>query len=277
MNKINENYLKLVEDTILSNIHKYNYSPLTYTKKNPIKNLIKFLLNTLFNNNLKEITIKSKIKDRDIEDGLIRATNSFSMIGLKRLKNIRYLIEKINEEKISGDLIEAGIWKGGVIIYMRACLLSLNMNNKVFGADSFAGLPEIDDQTYPEDKIYRQILKNGNDKGLIISEDEVIENLNKFGFHDDNTILLKGWFNETLKDGRINKISLLRIDGDMYKSTYEALDLLYHKVTKGGYVIIDDYGLQSQACKKAVDDFRKKNDINSEIINIDWSGIYWKK
>ena len=277
MNKINENYLKLVEDTILSNIHKYNYSPLTYTKKNPIKNLIKFLLNTLFNNNLKEITIKSKIKDKDIEDGLIRGTNSFSMIGLKRLKNIRYLIEKINEEKISGDLIEAGIWKGGVIIYMRACLLSLNMNNKVFGADSFAGLPEIDDQTYPEDKIYRKILKNGNDKGLIISEDEVIENLNKFGFHDDNTILLKGWFHETLKDERINKISLLRIDGDMYKSTYEALNLLYHKVTKGGYVVIDDYGLKSQACKKAVDDFRKEKDINSELINIDWSGIYWKK
>lgn len=276
MNKINEKYLKLVEDTILSSIHKYNYSPLNYSK-NLLKNLIKFFLKISFNNDFKEITIKSKIRDEEIENGLVRGTNSFSMIGLKRLKNIRYLIEKINEEKISGDLIEAGIWKGGVIIYMRACLLSLNMNNKVFGADSFAGLPEIDDQTYPEDKIYRQILKNGNDKGLIISQDEVIENLNKFGFHDDNTILLKGWFNETLTDGRINKISLLRIDGDMYKSTYEALNLLYDKVSKGGYVIIDDYGLQSQACKKAVDDFRKKNDISSEIINIDWSGIYWKK
>ena len=276
MNKINEKYLKLVEDTILSSIHKYNYSPLNYSK-NLLKNLIKFFLKISFNNDFKEITIKSKIRDEEIENGLVRGTNSFSMIGLKRLKNIRYLIEKINEEKISGDLIEAGIWKGGVIIYMRACLLSLNMNNKVFGADSFAGLPEIDDQTYPEYKIYRQILKNGNDKGLIISQDEVIENLNKFGFHDDNTILLKGWFNETLTDGRINKISLLRIDGDMYKSTYEALNLLYDKVSKGGYVIIDDYGLQSQACKKAVDDFRKKNDISSEIINIDWSGIYWKK
>ena len=113
MNKINENYLKLVEDTILSNIHKYNYSPLTYTSNNLIKNLIKFLLNTLFNNNLKEITIKSKIKDKDIEDGLIRGTNSFSMIGLKRLKNIRYLIEKINEEKISGDLIKLVFGKEG--------------------------------------------------------------------------------------------------------------------------------------------------------------------
>ncbi len=42
-------------------------------------------------------------------------------------------------------------------------------------------------------------------------------------------------------------------------------------------MIIDDYGLKSQACKKAVDDFRKEKDINSELINIDWSGIYWKK
>ena len=157
MNKINENYLKLVEDIILSSIHKYNYSPLIYSKKNLLKTLLKFFLKIFFNNNQKEITIKSKIKDKDIEDGLIRGTNSFSMIGLKRLKNIRYLIEKINEEKISGDLIEAGIWKGGVIIYMRACLLCLSMNNKVFGADSFQGLPDIDDETYPEDKIYRKI------------------------------------------------------------------------------------------------------------------------
>ena len=160
---------------------------------------------------------------------------------------------------------------------MRACLLTLGENRSVYGADSFKGLPLVDDIKYPDDKIYKKILKKGNDKGLIISKGEVILNLKKFDFYDDKTILLEGWFENTLNDPRIQKLSLLRIDGDMYKSTYEALDMLYDKVSKGGFIVIDDYGLGSMSCKKAVDDFRKKNNIKSKLVKIDWTGVFWKK
>jgi hypothetical protein len=273
--KLREYYLNIIENLILSKLDKFNYSPLNYNN-NIFKNLIKFFLKLIISKK-NQIVIKSKLNDYEIENGLVRSTNSFSMVGTKRLRNIKFLLEELFKNNIDGDLIEAGIWKGGVLIYMRACLLAYGVDKKVYGADSFEGLPPIDDINYPSDKIYRKILKKGNDKGLIVTENEVIDNLDKFGFNDKNTILLKGWFDQTLKDERIKKICLLRIDGDMYKSTYEALNLLYKKVVKGGYIIVDDYGLKSGSCKQAVDDFRLKQNITSDLINIDWSGVFWKK
>ncbi len=273
--KLKENYLNIIESLILSKFDQFNYSSINYNN-NIFKNFVKFILNLFIFKN-KKIVIKSKITDHQIDNGLVRSSNCFSMIGTKRLRNIKTLLEDIIKNNIDGDLIEAGIWKGGVLIYMRACLLAYDIEKKVYGADSFEGLPPIDDINFPADKVYRKILKKGNDVGLIISKKEVTDNLEKFGFNDENTVLLKGWFEDTLKDERIKKICLLRIDGDMYKSTYEALDLLYDKVESGGYIIVDDYGLQSGSCKKAVDDFRIMKKINSELIKIDWSGVYWKK
>ncbi len=56
----------------------------------------------------------------------------------------------------------------------------------------------------------------------------------------------------------------------------DALGALYHKLTPGGYIIVDDYGT-IEACKLAVHDFKKKHGITEEIKTIDWSGIYWQK
>ena len=275
--KLITNYLNIVEDIIISNIHRYSYSTIQFYNKNFIKNFIKYILINIFNRNNRELVFRSSINDKQIKYGLLRSSESFSMIGRERLRNIRELIHEIKINKIDGDLIEAGIWRGGVIIYMRACLLAFNLDKKVFGADSFEGLPEIDDEKYPADKIYKKILKNGIDKGLIVQENEVLDNLNIFGFKDTKSILIKGWFEKSLYDQRIKKLSLIRIDGDMYKSTYEALKILYPKLSYGGFVVIDDYGLGSKSCKKAVDEFRLKNKIDNEIISIDWTGIYWKK
>ena len=274
---IEDLYLKLIEDTILSKIHPFTYADFKYNSKNILKNFIKFIIIKLFNKNSQRLVLKRNIKDNEIENGLIRASNSYSMIGKKRLVNIKTLINSIIHEKIEGDLIEAGIWKGGVLIYMRACLKVHNDERNVFGADSFMGLPEVDDVNFPDDKIYKKILKKGPDMSLIVDKKNVVDNLEIFNFNDDKTILLEGWFENTLKDSKIKKLALLRIDGDMYKSTYEVLDLLYEKVSKNGYIVVDDYGLKSQACKKAVDDFRNKHNITNKINYIDWSGIYWKK
>jgi O-methyltransferase len=87
---------------------------------------------------------------------------------------------------------------------------------------------------------------------------------------------LVGWFKDTLPNTPIEKLALLRLDGDMYESTMDALTHLYSKLSIGGYIIIDDWGAVP-ACKNAVIDFRTKFNISEEIIPIDWSGVYWKK
>lgn len=93
---------------------------------------------------------------------------------------------------------------------------------------------------------------------------------------DEHVKFLKGWFKDTLPNAPISKLSLLRLDGDMYESTMDAITVLYPKLSIGGYLIVDDWGAVA-GCKKAIEDYRKENNITEPIIEIDWTGVYWRK
>jgi O-methyltransferase len=196
-----------------------------------------------------------------------------TMIGWKRLENIQACLEDIIEQEIPGDLIETGIWRGGALIFMRAVLKANGISDRrVWGADSFRGLPRPDVVRYPADAgdmtyTYQE---------LAVSLDEVRANFEKYGLLDEQVRFLQGWFHETLPSAPIEELSLIRLDGDMYESTYVALESLYPKLSRGGYLIVDDYGAVP-ACRRAVQDFRHSFDISEEIIPIDWTGIYWRR
>jgi len=144
-------------------------------------------------------------------------------------------------------------------------------DRRIFVADSFAGLPPPDEGQYPLDKgdVHHTAPL------LAVSKEEVEGNFRKYGLMDDQVIFLKGWFKDTLPKAPVDKLAILRLDGDMYGSTIEALTFLYPKLSRGGYCIIDDYALEG--CRQAVDDYRKKNGVNDSIMKIDWMGAYWQK
>jgi O-methyltransferase len=197
-----------------------------------------------------------------------------SMIGYHRMKNIQTLSETIFRENIQGDFIEAGAWRGGACIFMQAILKSYNQTHRnVWVADSFEGLPKPNVNQYPEDE--------GNDLSvhhqLAVSLEQVKDNFKKYGLLNHNIKFLKGWFKDTLPKANIEKISMLRLDGDYYESTMDSLNNLYHKVVPGGFIIIDDYYAPGQGCPKAVRDFLKENNITITENIIDGHGIYWRK
>lgn len=194
-----------------------------------------------------------------------------TMIGEKRLDNVLYCTEQIIKNNIPGDLMETGVWKGGACIFMRAILKEHGDNNrKVICADSFEGLPP---NKHPND------INHGTDFSIMdhlkISLKDVQNNFRKFGLLDSQVGFLKGFFSqEMFKD--IGPLSLLRLDGDMYESTMEVLNACYAKVSKDGYIIVDDYGHWPN-CKDAVDDFRKQHNITTPLEWIDYTGVFWKK
>src|SRR5205085_12029434 len=100
-------------------------------------------------------------------------------------------------------------------------------------------------------------------------------NFHKYGLLDEQVVFLKGWFKDTLPTAPIDTLAILRLDGDMYSSTMDALVHLYPKLSKGGFCIIDDYGLP--ACRQAVHAYRAQHHIQSEIREIDWTGSFWRK
>lgn len=205
--------------------------------------------------------------------GRCRTSEAETMIGLTRLNNIQQCVTDVIRSNIPGDLVEAGVWRGGAAIFLRALLeVYSDAARKVWVADSFQGLPKPDPDRYPADR-GDTLWKIG---ALAVSLEEVKANFARYGLLDDRVQFLQGFFSETLPAAPIERISVLRLDCDMYESTMTVLDALYDRVSRGGYVIIDDFGAIA-ACRQAVSDFRSKSNINDEIHAIDWTGVYWQR
>ena len=195
-----------------------------------------------------------------------------SMIGLARLNNLQFCIEQIIAHQVLGYFVETGIWRGGACIFMNGLLHAHGESGrKIWAADSFEGVPK---PTLKEDQNLN--LSKENYPFLAVSLDEVKELFTRYDLLDDNVIFLKGWFKDTLSVAPIEKISLLRLDGDLYESTMDALNPLYHKVSSGGYVIVDDY-FSCPPCFQATNDFRKNHNIHEEMVSIDNQSAFWRK
>jgi hypothetical protein len=197
----------------------------------------------------------------------------YTMISLARLSNIQFCVEDILKNNVEGDFIETGVWRGGATIFMRAILKANGISDRVvWVADSFEGLPQS--KKYDEDIT---IMNDGGPMrlALAVSLERVKQGFAKFDLLDDQVNFIKGWFRDTLPRAPIEKLALLRLDGDLYDSTMDALNALYGKVTKGGYVIVDDYNRWPQ-CKEAIDDFRSARGIRDEMVNIDDDAVFWK-
>jgi O-methyltransferase len=206
-------------------------------------------------------------------DGSDWPKQAHTMIGLKRLDNLQLCVEDALANNIPGDLVETGVWRGGATILMRAILKAYGITDRgVWVADSFAGLPRPDAERFPEDKGDRL----HEYRILAVSLEEVQENFRRYGLLDEQVRFVKGWFRDTLASAPIKSIAVLRLDGDMYESTWEALTNLYPKLSVGGYAIIDDYKV-IPGCKLAVDEFRRVHEITDEISEIDWAGVFWQR
>lgn len=196
-----------------------------------------------------------------------------TMIGMKRIENLQFCIEKVITENIPGDFIETGVWRGGATIFMKAMLQAMEDKQRlVWVADSFEGLPKPDKEKYAADEFDTHYKM----KELAISLETVKKNFQKYDLLDDQVRFLKGWFKDTLPTAPIKSLAVVRLDGDMYESTMDGLVNLYPKLSVGGYIIIDDWNAV-QGCKKAVNDYRAQHGITETIVDIDGTGVFWRK
>jgi O-methyltransferase len=208
----------------------------------------------------------------------LRATDHTSiahtMVSMQRLDHLQSCVNDVLLEGIPGDFIETGVLRGGCSILMRAILKAYGVTDRlVWLADSFEGLPAPNPDKYPADTGAEWHLFLGGDAGL----ESVKRNFNRYGLLDDQVRFLKGWFRDTLPHAEIGDLALLRLDGDLYESTMDALVPLYPRVSPGGYILVDDYDLPM--CRKAVNDFRDINDISDPITFVEGSGAgaYWRR
>lgn len=197
----------------------------------------------------------------------------YTMVGEKRLANLEECFRTILADGIPGDFIECGVWRGGSAIFLRGLLAAYEEPERaVWVADSFRGLPP---PTAPPDVEFGLDLSGENAPMLAVDAETVWRAFDAFGLMDARVKFLPGWFRDTLPGAPIEKLAILRLDGDIYESTMDALQALYDKLVPGGFCIVDDYFVPT--CRQAVEEFRASRGIGEPMVNIDWTGHYWRK
>jgi O-methyltransferase len=207
------------------------------------------------------------------EQGLDWPLFGMTMVGARRLENVQSCVETALAENVPGDFVETGVWRGGTCILAKALFREHGATGRsIWCCDSFQGMPVPSDR----DKAISDASDFSDREYLAVSEKQVAANFQKFGLLDENVHFVKGWFNESLPTAPIDKISVLRLDGDLYDSTMDALVNLYHKVSARGFVIVDDY-YSWAGCRKAIDEFRSEHRITENLTRIDQEAVFWRK
>jgi hypothetical protein len=205
-------------------------------------------------------------------EGIDFSDVAHSMLSLKRLDNVQHCMETVLREGIPGDFIETGVMRGGTVVLMRAILKVHGVTDRtVWAADSFEGLPAPNIEKYPDDASAEWHLRPLTEVGVHF----VQRNIDRYGLLDDQVQFIKGWFRDTLATAPVDRLAVLRLDGDLYESTMDAIVPLYPKLSVGGFLIVDDYNLP--ACRKAIHEYRDARGIQEEIVPIDNAGVYWRK
>jgi len=196
-------------------------------------------------------------EDRELLDAVRGLSMTSPIAQWEFIRAIRH----IEENRIEGDIVECGVWRGGNLVIAGLLRGRLGFNRQIWAFDTFAGMtkPSTSDFKPAEHldagKKFASLKRDGYNEWCLASEDEVLRNFGDLvGDRDLRTV--KGPVEETLANPNNlpDRIAILRLDTDFFESTKVELEVLYPRLSKGGVLIIDDYGEWAGA-RKAVDEY----------------------
>jgi O-methyltransferase len=267
-----EMYLDLLKKNLTRAISAKEYERHTLRPSGVWRRSMNTVINgTLAQLNLELVRVVRSGPEDYIESGheaRNRVEDAETMLGTRQLDQMQFCINDVCERGIPGDVLEAGVWRGGMTVFMRGVLKARGDTlRRVWVADSFAGLPR------PQGAHNSFGWQAGQ---MAVSLDDVKANFMRYGLLDEQVMFVKGFFDETLPAAPIPALSVLRVDADLYESTLTVLKNLYPRLSVGGYAVFDDY-LNLADCRKAVDEYRKDHGIDDTITSIDSRAVFWKK
>jgi O-methyltransferase len=190
-----------------------------------------------------------------------------TLLSKGQLDLIEWAVTDLEARQVPGDYIEAGIWRGGAVILMRALLDADGIAGRaVLAADSFEGIPK-------NTKFRHDPVDLWEDRWAA-SLDEVKANVARFDLLDERIQFVEGYFEDSLGALADRQFALIRLDSDSYDSVMTSLDHLYPGLSSGGIIIIDDWHLPG--CRMAVDAYRAKHGIIEPMLSKAGNG-YWIK
>jgi len=176
-------------------------------------------------------------------------------------------VQYVVKNKIPGDIVECGVWRGGTMLLIAMTLVHLgDTSRKLYLYDTFAGMPapeEIDKFRFtgePALLAWERHQERGIRWGYGGSVDDVRRLMQFSLYPEDNLVFVEGMVEETLPGNMPETVSLLRLDTDLHRSTYHELSHLYPILSPGGILIIDDYG-EFEGAHEATDRYVAENEL----------------
>ncbi len=205
---------------------------------------------------------------------ILQVKQRYTMVKNRSLINLYRLVQRANQLGLQGNIVECGVWNGGVSAVMAVAAKdseSVPVPRTMWLFDSFEGLPAPSEK---DDRGEKEAYFEGWCKGSI---DKVKQVFGKLNAPLENVKIVQGWFDTTLKTAPLEHIAILHIDSDWYDSVKVVLDTFYDKVVPGGFVVLDDWGYW-QGCNRAVAEYFAEHDITGITINrVGRIGAYFQK
>jgi O-methyltransferase len=192
------------------------------------------------------------------------------------INNTQYFTDQILETGIPGIFVECGIAAGAQLGAMQERIIAHGPRSKrwIYGFDSFEGIPLASDEDDEQPGMSAKPVVKYTDKrellkssGITVcSKESVLSNFRQwFPNNNDNIVLVKGWFQDTLRPytsviRQLGGIALLRLDGDLYDSTRVSLEELFPLLNTNGILIIDDWNLGG--CRRACLEYFENVDVS---------------
>ncbi|MDP2785651.1 MAG: TylF/MycF/NovP-related O-methyltransferase [Sulfurimicrobium sp.] len=202
----------------------------------------------------------------------------YTMTSPERIISLCEAVKYVQDKNIEGDIVECGVWKGGSMMAVAEILLRAGDTTRdLYLFDTFEGMPPPTVNDVDIVGVTAESLLDRSDKERDESVwcratlDVVRKALGSTGYPSEKVHFIKGMVEETIPHFVPAKIALLRLDTDWYESTKHEMEHLFPRLSKGGVLIIDDYG-HWQGARKAVDEYLEKNDVKILLNRIDYTG-----
>jgi hypothetical protein len=213
----------------------------------------------------------------DEDRALVRAVKPYTLTSAEAVCALADAVRHVVKQNIEGDIVECGVWRGGSMAAVARALVSLgNFERCLYLFDTFEGMtrPTARDVNFAgevAEDLYRK--RNGREGGsdwCRASEEDVASVMKACGYDESKIHLVKGRVEETIPSKAPERIAILRLDTDWYESTLHELEHLFPRLTRGGVVIIDDYG-HWRGARRATDEFFARRSPGVYLHRVDYT------
>jgi hypothetical protein len=208
----------------------------------------------------------------------IQMVRKETMTSPERIFSLIEATKYIISSGIEGDIVECGVWRGGSVMAILNTLKAMMSSDKhIYLYDTFDGMSEPTSEDVSIDGSSAKELLNESEKDdqsiiWAYSGMEVVKkNILSVGYEQEKIHFVKGKVEDTIPETMPDKISLLRLDTDWYESTKHELKHLFPRLSKGGILILDDYG-HWQGARKAADEYFSYNHVSIFLSRADYTG-----